>query len=300
MSAQQAESGPVDALVKMPPSVVAGFFVNSAIFRSIIQRHNDSPLLIPERGAWPIFAAASGSDSIETTLDTDVDIVRLPIGTFYIDGQDPTEKPRGLSSLQKKNILKKSLGDRVGKMVVIDEVQRGGTSSQLMDLLRNMVPPVQYQPHMLIAALDNRPKVAAQTKNPRYTEIVTGNVSGVETSSIPVPLIATDREPLLNRLVYDGDEKNLVDKYATLDIKIIDNVEATELFRKLGSLSRSLDALHSGDSIEELFDRPELEKTNPGLERWVEVFTHILQENAQGYQHNFMVDWPKADTTQAD
>ncbi len=262
MSVYRSEGGPVDALVKMPPSVVAGFFVNSAIFRSIIQRHNSSPLLIPERGAWPIFTAASGFDGIETTLDKDIDVVRLPIGTFYTLSHDATEKPRGLSSLQKKNILIKTLGGRVGKMVVLDEVQRGGTSSQLMHLLKGVLPSVQHEPHMLIAALDNRPKVAAQTKNPRYTEIVTGNVSGVETSSIPVPLIATDRESLLNTLLYDGDEKNLGDKYVTPDIKIIDNTEATELFRHLGSLSRSLDALHGRDSIGGLFDRPVLEKTD--------------------------------------
>jgi hypothetical protein len=296
MSVYKPEGGPVDALVKMHPSVVAGFFANSSIFRSIIQRQSNSPLIIPERGAWPIYAAASGFDGIESTLDDDVDTVRLPIGSFYIDDQDDIEKPRGtLSSVQKKNILIRTLGDRVGKMVVLDEVQGGGTSSELMYLLRRVIPPTQFEPHVLIAALDNRPKVAANPKNQKYTRIATGNVSGVETAAIPVPLIATDKEALLNTLVYDGGKRHPIEEAP--DIKIIDNTEATELFRQLGSFSRSLDALHSGDSIEGLFDRPVLEKTDARLERWVGVFTSVLQKNAPSYQRSFMVDWPKADNT---
>lgn len=299
MTVQRPEGGPVDSLVKMNPSMVAGFFVNSSIFRSIIQRQNDSPLIIPERGAWPIYAAASGFEGIETTLDRDVDAVRLPIGSFYLKDQDPIEKPRGtLSSVQKRNILIETLGDRVGQMVVLDEVQGGGTSSELMHLLRKVVPPVQYEPHILIAALDNRPRVAAQPKNQNYTRLATGNVRGVETATIPVPLIATDKEALLNTLLYDGDEKRPIED--TPAIKIIDNIEATELFRRLGSISRSLDALQDENSIGELFDRPVLEKTDARIERWIESFRSILLKNAPSYQHNFMVDWSKGDTALTD
>ncbi len=294
MSTYRPEGGPVDALVKMHPAVVAGFFVNSSVFRSIIQRQSNNPLIIPERGAWPIYAAASGSDDRETTLDKEVDIVRLPIGSFYPKNQDHTEKPRGtLSSVQKKNILIKTLGDRVGKMVVLDEVQGGGTSSELMYLLRKAIPPTQHEPHLLIAALDNRPKVAAHFKKEDYTRIATGNVKGIETASIPVPLIATDKEALLNSLVYGGDKRHPSEE--TPDIKIVDNTEATELFRQLGSISRNLDVLHSGDSIAELFDRPVLEKTDAGLERWVEAFGSVLQKNAPSYQQTFMIDWDRGE-----
>lgn len=296
MNVHRLEGGPVDALVKMHPSMVAGFFVNSSIFRSIIQRQKNNPLIIPERGAWPIYAAASGFEGIETTLDEEVDTMRLPIGSFYLKNQDGAEKPRGtLSSSQKKNILIKTLGDRVGKMVVLDEVQGGGTSSELMHLLRSVIPPTQHEPHLLIAALDNRSKVAVHPKSQYYTRIASGNVNGIEMASIPVPLIATDKGALLSSLVHDGDKKHPIEE--TPDIKIIDNTEATKLFRQLGSISRSLDALHNGDSIGELFDRPVLEKTDVKLDWWTEVFTSVLQKNAPSYQHTFMTDWHKGDNT---
>jgi hypothetical protein len=181
-------------------------------------------------------------------------------------------------------------------MVVLDEVQGGGTSTELMYILRKTIPPVQHEPHLLIAALDNRPKVAANRNNPHYTKIATGNVSGVETASIPVPLIATDKESLLNSLHHEGNKKHPIEE--TPDITIIDNTEATELFRQLGSYSRTLDALHSRDSIGELFDRPVLEKTDAGLERWVEAFTYVLRSNAPTYQQTFLIDWPKNDSQQ--
>jgi|GEM_PF-7079386 len=270
---EREEAGPLDALVKSPAYHVAEFVASTGLVRHVLAEH-DGVLVLPERGALPIFWSAEGSGQHEPALEIPTAV--LPIGSFHTSEQDPTEHPRGtLTTQQKRNIADFLVPRDPGSIAVLDEVQGGGTSSELVGIMSTIRPQRDPAKQLLIAAQDNRKNIAARNKSEAYTRIATGRSKRAQAIVVPMPLIATDRPVLLNRLYRQAPEK--VPKTDTPEVSIEENKEAIALLRYLGSAARTLDILHSPDGLDIVFDRPVTAKTAKRLDGWVERFVHELR-----------------------
>ncbi len=251
----------VDRLVRIEPYEVLDFATGSTVVRSGILRHDDACLVTPERGALPVFWAASGLEAFEPGITADGQ-ESPAIGTYQFHDQNGALREGTLTGEQKRTLVARMLGTRPAdtNYLVVDEVQKGGTISELT--------PIMRQAHgrlAIIAAQDSRPKVAAQHKNPYYTRLASNSITGIPVTVVPLPLIATDRSVLLNQLWYGGTHKAFE---AAPAIESRQNTHAQLLFRALGTLVRNADFAFSPD-FSTLAERLPHASPDGQLEQWV-------------------------------
>ncbi|HVX57131.1 MAG TPA: hypothetical protein VHA37_05345, partial [Candidatus Saccharimonadales bacterium] len=131
----------------------------------------------------------------------------------------------------------------------------------------------------VIAAQDSRRRVAAEAKKEAYQKMVTGNREGVSAVVTPMPLIATDRDSLLNQLWYAGHTRIPVEPHPTIETR--PNAEAELIFRTLGMAARHREALEDTSVLDTIFSFPLGERAEGRVEQWRQMLiTNLLTRGA--------------------
>lgn len=272
------QPGALDRLVRINPSQVANFLLASEVVRTAVTSAGETHTLLPERGSLPVYWAADGHPDEETSIVAN-GFTRLPIGSFDYYSPDTEQVEKGtLRREQKRAILKDHFAEinEAPRVLVIDEVQNGGTITEFVDIVRSFRE--KDSPRLyVIAAQDSRAKVAKGTKKHDYLEMVTGKKDGVIATTVPMPLITTDRDPLLNQLWYNGSTR--VPKELKPEIEIRDNPEAELIFRVLGTATRNREALEDTSWIDQkVFGLPVGQKASARLDAWRQNLIGYLSE----------------------
>ena len=94
---------------------------------------------------------------------------------------------------------------------------------------------------------------------------------------IPMPLIATDSDTLLNQLWYTGHTRIPVEGNPAIQIRA--NQEAELIFRVLGMATRNREALEDTSVIDStVFSFPVGEKASRRIEAWRETLIEKLKQ----------------------
>lgn len=273
----EREPGAFDRLVRSAPSQVANFALSSDIVRSSVASAGEVLVILPERGALPIFWAADGYSEEEKTMVVDGTIT-LPIGTFDFENPQGKIKKGTLSRDQKESIIGRFDSDISGadRILLIDEVQHGGTITEVVDIVNRRRGSNSSKRMYVVAAQDSRKKVSSGRKKDKYQKMVSGNTEGVSANVVPMPLVATDSDALLNRLWYPGSTR--VPTEIRPEIEIIENLEAQLVFRLLGMAVRNREALEDTSVLDDnLFSLPLGDKASRRVEEWREVLLKRLK-----------------------
>lgn len=220
---------------------VRDFMLGCSEIRSAVEEIDPTHLVLPMRGSLPIAWTMEGDPSYEPP--SVVNRLELPIGTFsYSCGSDT--KNTGLNKPQKAAVIsecmdvRKSTLDGDSRVAVIDEVQGGGTVIPLMAGVLRACRQHTKNPVSLLAAQDSR--LDKRPKTSRYKKMVAGEVSGLQTTVVPMPLICTDRDALLDtvklspHVLYSPGASYRPEDFITLR-----NEPSESLMRFLGSVARS-------------------------------------------------------------
>ena len=254
----------LDRITRIHPTVVAEFTLGSGVVRAVIDANIDdsTTLLLPERGAMPIYWAS------QRDCDQNIDKIVLPIGTFNYTTEEGT-KNGTLTDSQKRKLVEQHIGSvQTGRFMILDEVQKGGTISELTGYVRN----IHGGEVVVIAAQDTALGHLKANKNPYYTRMASNHLSRVSTTVVPLPLIACDRPSLLDRLTYSGNTRIATDEKP--DIKIVPNIGAETIFRALGTLFSDVDYANSNSFEAGLLDTP---MSTVRHEKWVSIIKSIAK-----------------------
>ncbi len=277
MSESEFVPGALDRLVRMDPSRVANFILSTSVVRESVVTAGEALLVLPERGAMPIYWAADGHPVEEGRISRD-GIVRPPIGSYDYEAPDHSIRKGTLAQEQKQRLVaahSQELRD-ASRVLIIDEVQKGGTITELVNIVRKLRGKDANMLYV-VAAQDSRKKVAAEQKKENYQRMVAGNTVGVSASVVPMPLIGTDCDPLLNQLWYPGHTRIPVE--FTPPIQIHPNEEAELILRTLGTASRNREALEDTSVLDrDVFSFNIGERAAGRIEAWREALIHRLQE----------------------
>jgi hypothetical protein len=277
MSESEAVPGALDRLVRMDPTRVANFVLSTSVVRESVVTAGEALLVLPERGSMPIYWAADGHLTEESRICRD-GIVRPPIGSYDFEAPDHTIRKGTLAQEQKQRVVSlhsQELRD-ASRVLIVDEVQKGGTITELVNIVRKL-RGTEANVMYVVAAQDSRKKVAAEQKKEGYQRMVAGNTAGVSASVVPMPLIGTDCDPLLNRLWYPGQTRIPVE--FTPPIEIHPNEEAELILRTLGTAARNPEALEDTSVLDrDVFSFNVGEKAAGRIEAWREALIHRLQD----------------------
>lgn len=272
--------GAFDRLVRTPPAQVANFALSSSIVRSSVASAGEALVILPERGAMPVFWAADGFEAEEPSMLIDGQI-SLPIGSYDYESQDGTIKKGTLRREQKAAIVDQ-FGEDIkdaDRLLLIDEVQKGGTiteAASIIDRQRRVGKEEDPKRMYVIAAQDSRKKVAEEKKKESYRKMVAGNTDGISATVIPMPLIGTDSDALLNQLWYRGQSRYPVEVMPSIEIR--NNPEAQLIFRLLGLAARNREALEDTSVLDKnLFTLPLTERSAGRVEEWRGRLINILK-----------------------
>ncbi|HEY1085344.1 MAG TPA: hypothetical protein VGE34_01290 [Candidatus Saccharimonadales bacterium] len=233
----------VAMLLRSTPEDAADFAAKTQVVRAAILASGADALVTPERGAMPIYWAAEGLPGVDKNFATEV--IRPPIGTHF--SQHPQVGTSGLNKPQKQHALERSIGelkDEDIKFVLLDEVQNGGTIYAAAHFLAGIVKNSSKNLNV-ISAQDTRINRTTGMARGYRTLASNRNVQVATTTVQPMPLIATDRDPLLNTLV-----RTDTGPFDSLDVtlEVRNNLCAEMIFRTLGSIA----ANHRDDDRREL------------------------------------------------
>ncbi len=283
----EVDPGAFDRLVRSPPTQVANFALSSNIVRSSAASAGESLAILPERGAMPIFWAADGYTAEEPSMLVD-GVIRLPIGSYDFENEEGEVRKGTLRREQKATIVNQFHEDisEADRLLLIDEVQKGGTITEAVSILdRQRRVGLEDDPKRMyvIAAQDSRKKVAEENKKEIYQKMIAGNMEGISATVIPMPLIATDSDALLNQLWYPGQSRHPVEPRPPIEIR--DNPEAQLIFRLLGLAARNREALEDTSVLDEnLFSLPLGERSAQRVDEWRGRFLGILRSVADTRQ----------------
>ena len=274
----EAHPGALDKLVRLNPTQVANFILSAGIVRTAVTSAGETLMLLPERGAMPVYWAADGHPEGEPSMSAE-DLVQLPIGSYDFQTPDDGIKKGTLSRQQKQELVRRHGNqlEEAHRVLIIDEVQKGGTITELVDIVsrhRQERPGRLY----VIAAQDSREKVSSETKSPRYQEMASGNRKGVSATIVPMPLFSTDSDVLLNQLWYPGSTRNPAEINPTIEIR--PNEEAEIIFRFLGMAARNREILEDPSVLDsKVFSFSLGDKASHRIEEWRQVLIELLRPN---------------------
>jgi len=219
----------------------------------------------------PMFWAADGLTDIETPAVSEEMLVEIPVGTYHY--HDP-DRPgvRSPSRRAKVGIIAASFSEAgVGEgdtLTLLDEIQGGGTVTQLVrGSLEYARSHGLHLPLHLIAAEDTG--VKAENRIGSYRKISTNQKDGVAATVVRIPLIGCDRDNLLDKVEYTGEDRLAEEPDG--DFVVHRNTDAEFLFRSLGSLTRYAELRTDDDFLRDAFDRfivPDTE-TSEKFEEWI-------------------------------
>src|SRR5665213_2004259 len=140
-------------MLQTPPQDARSFFMGSLSIREVLQAREGTTVLLPLRGAMPMFWAADGLSEIERPAVWEGKKVELPLGTYHYTGEDGSPRLRSPSRRAKRQIIDKALTDALvvedAELTLIDEIQGGGTVTHLVRgclnyALAHDLKPVSY------------------------------------------------------------------------------------------------------------------------------------------------------------
>lgn len=268
--------GALDRLVRMNPSQVANFVLSADVVRTSVTNSGEALLLLPERGALPVYWVADGYHEEERAMAGD-GIVQLPVGSFDYITPDNRELKGTLTTQQKEAVVArhKDLLLDASRILIIDEVQKGGTITEMVNIVDRQRGE-QNNRMYVVAAQDSRRKVSSEIKKPAYQTLASGGRQGVTAMVVPMPLIACDHDVLLNKLWYPG--KTRIPTELDPPIEIQPNTEAELIFRLLGMAVRNREALEDTTVLDnEVFSFPLGEKASQRVEAWREALLDRLK-----------------------
>lgn len=234
-----------DILTRQIPYKSAYDFVNScSLFADIIDTRYPDIVFIPQRGAGPIQWVTE--EFISQAGQRMPLFVDLPIGTHTITEGD-SRRSSGISGLQKRQLVQEAVDSLaaqgkyvpgVSRLMLIDEVQKGGTITQAAQALSDAMERVREREHIsdrnkerdnlyVVAAQDNRGNIQDERKE-SYKKLVMGR-PGFTTIPVPTTMFTVDRAEFLNEIlkVTEGDIASLD------DLTVKQNETARHLFKTL-------------------------------------------------------------------
>ncbi len=227
-----------DVLTREVPFVHAMDFVGAcAVFAEVIEKENPGIVFFPQRGAGPIewttevLMEASGK---RLPVFSD-----LPIGTHISINGDKPEHTSGIRPNQKKALIEQTFDDLLeaglyvpgqSGVMLIDEVQKGGTISQASRLIRQtMYKHGDTGILTVVAAQDSRNKMLGDDRTEAYRKLVANERAGFKTTTVPTAMFMVDRHQFLDEILRTSDGKEV-----SLDDFIMrDNETARRAFRTL-------------------------------------------------------------------
>jgi len=171
-------------------------------------RDNPDMVFFPDRGAGPLMWTIEAYESKDNAFDRAVRIPKttLPIGTTTTI---LNARNSGVNEIEKTIIIREELKrlrdnglmpQECRHVVLIDEAQSGTTSAQATKLLKIALgenpPLITY-----IACKDERSGIKIRPATYPYKSMVSGEISGIEGFSIPIPMFYIDSAPLLDIIV---------------------------------------------------------------------------------------------------
>ncbi len=252
-----------DILTRELPHKTAYNFINScALVADAIDKRHPNFVFIPLRGAGPIQWVVE--EFIEGAGKKMPEFVELPIGT-HTSGD--SRKPSGIGGLQKRQLIQETI-DRLAsrpdenhrykpgesRVVLIDEVQKGGTITQAAQALHDAIADVREKAGIktwnkdrddiyILAAQDSRSAVQKDRKS-SYMKLLAGR-EGFSTIPIPTIMFMVDRPEFLDEIVKVGEGPVT----SLSDFEIKRNHVARHLFKTMAHVF-----LHPKQALEELED----------------------------------------------
>lgn len=242
-------------VLRTPEEDAKAFLIGSLGVRELLQAYDDSKVLLPLRGAMPMFWAADGALEIEDRAVDPGDVVELPLGLYNYEDENGRPGVRCPSKRAKVQIINQYLEERsVGEgdsLTLLDEIQGGGTVVQFVrGALHYARSHGVKLPLHLIAAEDSNALRAKKTS--RYMTMTSNQYEGVRTEIVRMPLVGLDKGPLLDKVTFTG-ERHLEDD-TEHKFHVERNVEAERLFRALGSMMRNSEIVYDRRFMENTFD----------------------------------------------
>lgn len=230
---------PIDALMQVDVHQVCTFAEASGQIREQLQM-TEGVLVEAYRGAAPLFWAAAGLEEFEDPPLTNARTVPIPIGSYQYTEPGTTKTVQsGCTKTAKATILRTCLEgvpEVEAGLTILDEVQMGGT---VLQLAHNTISYARHNglplPVRVIAGEDTG---FSKTRTGRYKNMAAGHKPDVTVASIPLPLVATDRDSLLPTIVYSGGKRKDNEDETVSNLSIIPNTEAELLIRCIGTMAR--------------------------------------------------------------
>lgn len=229
---------PMDSITRYTTAGEAYDMVKaSALAVEIIEKEQPSVVFFPQRGAGPVRLV------VEEMLDQlgadKPEFVDLPIGTSnHVD----THSESGLSKGQKRMVIKDSFEGLAesgvyepgkSKMMILDEVQKGGTISQASKIIKQTMKEHDDNSELVVLAIqDSRGEIIGTSKSEDFRRLSANEIKGIKTYVIPANLFTVDKLPYLDTVVTDKSD-NKEDPIGLDNFETLENTSAHELFRVL-------------------------------------------------------------------
>lgn len=185
MSLQSAHNfSPLETLIRyVSPTNTALFVLGTSVVREVLSSC-DGITILPLRGAMPIVWGAEGA-SIEPA-DASYINVEVPVGSYMFLAEDGSEHTTSVRKDLKKGIIKDAIMLTVDELcldphetqiAILDEVQKGGTLSQVVRATRKVVDEIGFNPRLkVVAAQDIRKGVSGERKVDAYLQLASNSV----------------------------------------------------------------------------------------------------------------------------
>lgn len=229
------------------------FVGGCAVFAETIAKEHPDIIFFPQRGAGPI--EWTTEVLIENAGNRMPAFVDLPIGTHTTINADRPELS-GISGSQKRALIEQTIDSLIedgryvpgkSRLMLIDEVQKGGTISQAAQAIRDAMTKHGDEGVLsVIAAQDSRHKLIGDDRTEAFKKLAGNERKGFKTTTVPTAMFMVDRPQFLDEIWKTNDAKA-----GSLDDFVINNNDAARrIFRTLAMVY--LDPGKALDELEEL------------------------------------------------
>lgn len=273
-----SEKSGLDTLIDTPVERAVDFALGSSVARAALSGTASDFCILPERGSMPVYWAAQGLQGMEAPIP--VDELRIPLGTNISEG---SRDIGGLTKPEKIELIEHALHTSglgsEGTAVLLDEVQNGGTLSYAAKVIAHRMQNSNER-LSVIAAQEVAFAQKTTTLAAAYKSIALNQSPLIKTATVvPIPLIATDKNPLLNTLVKRNQPE--------LRIDTRNNLFAELVCRALGSIARRADIGKPSELLTTLLYTEGKEtitsKPDSEIEQWAnDVTAGIVQKQKRG------------------
>jgi hypothetical protein len=257
---ENVKSRPMDNLTKIiDPNEVVDLAASSNIVAGIIEKEDPDIVFFPQRGAGPIQWMCEEmleQRGVKTPLSVDI-----PLGT-HTDVR--TRLQSGLTPEQKDVIIEdvlQRLQDEgvyqpgISKLMIIDEVQKGGTITQAAHRLKHSMQKREDDSSLSVVAIqDSRSQLIGMQRAHDFKRLAANEDEGYKTFVVPTALFTVDRSQFLDIIASDLDEQAYSESPLER-LKTVENQESREIFR---SFARAFHAPDSGQAEMDMVKRDSL------------------------------------------